>query len=279
MDGGTQIKLTLTFSNGKKALMKPMRFGRNYETDPNHFYFGDFERHTAEIASYHLDKFVMICKVSHANRRVLGFRRAVPTVGRVLNISSELWPLADAKLAKTFFVSPVKNLCFVGKCDYYCDTTHAICGSPDMKEGSLQVFLPDEDLAPRKHYRSLYRRTYSKKDQIAVWQSDQTFCDWRVKRKFLYAHGRRLLDLVDLHIFDFLMVNQDRHHFEQFVVFDERDVYPIHFDNGRAFGKTREDYDDILSPLTQCCVVRPSTVRTLLDFYTGAVTLTQALHK
>lgn len=40
--------------------------------------------------------------------RVLGFRRAVPTVGRVVNISSDLWAKADKTLAKTFFVSPGK---------------------------------------------------------------------------------------------------------------------------------------------------------------------------
>jgi hypothetical protein len=63
------------------------------------------------------------------------------------------------------------------------------------------------------------------------------------------------------------------------MVFDSRDVYPIHFDNGRAFGKTLIDFDDVLYPLTQCCVIRPSTVRTLLQYYSGPVLLTQALHK
>ncbi|KAL6723486.1 hypothetical protein Aduo_018483 [Ancylostoma duodenale] len=218
MDGGTQAKLVFTFDNDKQAVFKPMRFGRDYESDPNHFYFSDFERHNAEIATFHLD-------------RVLGFRRAVPTVGRIVNMTSELYDKAEKKLKKTFFISPgsvfqrastrpvtktspspkthatysAKNHCFVSRCDYYCDTTHAICGLPDLKEGSVQVFLPDEGVVPRRHNRSPYRRTYSKKNQVAEWQSDMNYCTDKVKVKRQYAHGRKLLDLVDLHILDYLI--------------------------------------------------------------------------
>ena len=31
---------------------------------------------------------------------------------------------------------------FSGKCSYYCDTSHAICGHPDNLEASLAAFLP-----------------------------------------------------------------------------------------------------------------------------------------
>ncbi|VDD92634.1 unnamed protein product [Enterobius vermicularis] len=266
MDGGTQVKLILTFTNDEQAVFKPMRFGRDYETDPNHFYFSDFERHHAEIATFHLDK-------------ILGFRRAVPTVGRIFNLTSELRDRAEKRLKKTFFVSPAKNHCFVSKCDYYCDTTHAICGNPDLKEGSVQVFLPDENNVPRKHNKSPYRRTYSKKNQIAVWQQDMAFCENKVKNRRQYAHGRTLLDLVDLHILDYLIGNQDRHHFESFAVFDNIPSYAIHLDNGRAFGRSDIDDEDIILPLKQCCVIRPSTLLTLLNYYKGPVSLSEALNR
>ena len=55
-------------------------------------------------------------KLTYLTPSLLGFRRAVPVVGRVLNITSELYALATGDLLKTFFVSPDNNLCFHGKC-------------------------------------------------------------------------------------------------------------------------------------------------------------------
>lgn len=45
-------------------------------------------------------------KVLNLFCRILGYRRAVPTVGRVMNLTGELQDKADKRLKKTFFVSP-----------------------------------------------------------------------------------------------------------------------------------------------------------------------------
>lgn len=74
----------------------------------------------------------------------------MPVAGRNLNITSEIYQLADDDLLKTFFISPSNNVCFHGKCSYYCDTSHAICGSPDTIEGSFAAFLPTYEQAQRK---------------------------------------------------------------------------------------------------------------------------------
>ncbi|VDO45093.1 unnamed protein product [Haemonchus placei] len=248
MDGGTQAKLVFTFENDKQAVFKPMRFGRDYESDPNHFYFSDFERHNAEIATFHLDRF-------------LGFRRAVPTVGRIVNMTSELFDKAEKKLKKTFFISPAKNHCFVSRCDYYCDTTHAICGLPDLKEGSVQVFLPDEGVVPRRHNRSPYRR-------FKEWNSSFSL-EFNTKFSLLFSLYFQIVRVSG---------NQDRHHYESFAVFENLPSYAIHLDNGRAFGRTDIDDDDIILPLRQCCVIRPSTLSTLLQFYAEPQSLTKTLH-
>jgi len=252
-EGGTQLKLIITFADGGQVLLKPMRFPRSQETLPNHFYFTDYERHNAEVAAYHLDN-------------ILGFRRAIPVTGRILNITREIYSMAEGDLLKTFFISPAGNLCFHGKCSYYCDTSHAICGSPDMLEVSMAAFLPSKSVVPRKTWRHPWRRSYHKRRK-AAWETDPEYCE-HVKDVSPYNQGRRLLDLMDLSIFDFLMGNMDRHHYETFKLFGN-DTYPIHLDHGRAFGKSGHDEISILAPLYQCCLIRSSTLEMLLSHQNG----------
>ena len=73
----------------------------------------------------------------------------VPTVGRVIDIFGDFFPLAHRRFLKTFYKSPAGNACFYGKCDYYCDSSHPICGEPDKVEGSFAAYLPDHENANR----------------------------------------------------------------------------------------------------------------------------------
>ncbi|KAK3089025.1 hypothetical protein FSP39_000214 [Pinctada imbricata] len=252
-EGGTQLKLIITFNDEGQALFKPMRFPREQETLPNHFYFSDYERHNAEIAAFHLD-------------RVLGFYRVPPVAGRVFNMTFEIKRFADRKLAKTFFISPANNVCFHGSCSYYCDSGHAICGHPDTVEASLAAFLPPEKMGKRKTWRNPWKRSYSK-HRKAYWEVYDDLCD-KVRDKPPYNNGRRLQDLIDTHVFDFLQGNLDRHHYETFRDFGNN-TFHMHLDNGRGFGKSKADEHTILAPLYQCCVIRYSTFMKLAKLYIG----------
>jgi len=250
-EGGTQFKLIVQLADGGQALFKPMRFPRSQETLPDHFYFTDFERHNAEIAAFHLD-------------RLLGFRRAVPVTGRKINITTDIYELAETDLLKTFFISPAGNLCFHGKCSYYCDTSHAICGHPDNSEASLAAFLPSKATAPRKTWRHPWRRSYHKRRK-ANWETDEDYCDY-VKQIAPYNRGRRLLDVMDMAVLDFLMGNMDRHHYETLKPFGNY-TYPLHLDHGRGFGRSKHDELTILAPLYQCCMIRSTTLQKLLKYH------------
>ncbi|CAL8272349.1 unnamed protein product [Lota lota] len=242
--GGTQLKLIMTFQNYGQALFKPMKQTREQETPPDFFYFSDFERHNAEIAAFHLD-------------RILDFRRVPPVAGRLVNMTREIRDVTrDKKLWRTFFISPANNICFYGECSYYCSTEHALCGKPDQIEGSLAAFLPDLALAKRKTWRNPWRRSYHKRKK-AEWEVDPDYCDV-VKQTPPYDRGTRLLDVMDMTVFDFLMGNMDRHHYETFEKFGN-DTFIIHLDNGRGFGKHSHDELSILMPLSQCCRLRKST--------------------
>ncbi|XP_076366210.1 extracellular serine/threonine protein CG31145-like [Tachypleus tridentatus] len=262
-EGGTQLKLVIEYDNGEEAIFKPMRFPRDRETDPNHFYFTDFERHNSEIAVFHLD-------------RILGFRRAPPVVGRKLNITSEIYALADDDLLKTFFVSPANNICFHGKCDYYCDTGHAICGHPDTLEGSFAMCLPTKNLVPRKVWRHPWRRSYHKRRKVE-WEQNNDYCNI-VRKKPPYNDGRRLGDIVDMAVLDFLVGNMDRHHYETFKIFGNYS-FTLHLDHGRGFGKPHHDELSILAPVYQCCIIRQSTLKRLLELHLGPLRLSDILRK
>ncbi|KAK7939832.1 hypothetical protein WMY93_003158 [Mugilogobius chulae] len=182
--GGTQLKLVISFPNYGQALLKPMKQARDAETDLNLYYFSDFERHNAEIAAFHLD-------------RVLGFNRIPPVVGRLINVTTEIREITtDRKLSRTFFKSPVGNVCFYGQ-----------------------------------SWRSPWRRSYSR-TKLAQWEKDPNYCD-TVKQTPPYDQGTRLVDVIDMAILDFLMSNMDRHHYETFETFGNQ-TFLLHLDNGRA---------------------------------------------
>ncbi|XP_077474677.1 extracellular serine/threonine protein kinase FAM20C-like [Stigmatopora argus] len=243
--GGTQLKLLMSFPNHGQALLKPRKQARDEETDVDLFYFSDFERHNAEISAFHLD-------------RLLGFNRIPPVVGRLINLTSEIREITtDRKLYRTFFTSPAGNVCFYGQCDYYCSTEHPLCGRPHLLEVSLAAMLPELSLAPRRSWRSPWKRSYSR-TKLAQWEKDPTYCD-TVKQTAPYNNGTRLVDVIDMAILDFLMSNMDRHHYETFEKFGN-ESFLLHLDNGRAFGRHSQDELSILAPLQQCCRIRRSTL-------------------
>ncbi|XP_052260131.1 extracellular serine/threonine protein CG31145-like isoform X2 [Dreissena polymorpha] len=252
-EGGTQFKLNVRFSDGGRAVIKFMRYPREVEASENHYIFDDIERHVAEIAAFQLDK-------------VLGFYRVPPTTGRKFNITSELKPIAPDSMYKTLFYSPAGNLCFFGKCDYYCNSAHAFCGHPDVIEGSVMSYLPSRNIATRKSWYQPWRRSYSK-FRKAYWETNDDLCD-KVRQDDPYNNGKILLDMIDSHTFDFLSGNKDRHSFATFKEWGNY-TFPIMYDNGRGFGRQTYDAMSILAPLTQCCIIRKSTLLKYLKLYMG----------
>uniref|UniRef100_U3KNM4 FAM20A golgi associated secretory pathway pseudokinase n=1 Tax=Oryctolagus cuniculus TaxID=9986 RepID=U3KNM4_RABIT len=56
--------------------------------------------------------------------------------------------------------------------------------------------------------------------------------------------------------------NMDRHHYEMFTKFGD-DGFLIHLDNARGFGRHSHDELSILSPLSQCCMIKRKTLQHL----------------
>ncbi|XP_053381836.1 extracellular serine/threonine protein CG31145-like [Mercenaria mercenaria] len=260
---GTQLKLTVRFSNEGRAVIKFMRYPRQIEADENRYIFDDLERHVAEIAAFQLDN-------------ILGFYRVPPTIGRLVNITSELEPIMPKSVRVTLFKSPAGNLCFYGECDYYCDSAHAFCGHPDMIEISVQSYLPSTNIADRRDWYQPWCRSYSLSHK-AYWEKHEDLCD-SIRNEYPYNNGKLLLDIIDAHTFDFLTGNKDRHSFETFIDFGNF-TFPILFDNGRGFGRQTYDAMSILAPLRQCCLIRKSTLLKYVKLYVGPERLSVLMEK
>ncbi|XP_065646644.1 glycosaminoglycan xylosylkinase isoform X2 [Hydra vulgaris] len=239
---GTQLKAMFSLDGPQiqNVVFKPKRYSRNkiilgtpYE---------GYDRHNAEIAAFHLD-------------RLLGFYRAPPVVGRYINLATEVLPVAAKKLATTFIKDKDENLCFYGKC-LYCNQKEPACANNVTMEGALILWLPEK--WPVLKLPHPWRRTYNKKK--AKWETDSYYCE-SVIIKEPYAKGPRLLDLIDTSIFDFLIGNADRHHYEY--IENENGSMVIHLDNAKSFGNPFVDEKSILSPLVQCCQLRSSTYNRL----------------
>nr|CAD7444666.1 unnamed protein product [Timema bartmani] len=231
---GTQLKLMLTLAGNQKAIFKPQWYSRAELID-GPVYAGK-DRHNAEVAAFHLAV-------------LLGLRRSPLTVGRKINLRREVMPVATDNLLDTFYQEG-NNTCFYGVC-YYCSPQDPVCAKRDVMEGALIMWLPHGYIL--KKYRNPWQRTY-KTDVLARWEVDQQYCD-KVKLSRLYAsdQGSRLLDIVDSAIFDFLIDNGDRHHYEVFENFNNSMVLLL--DNGKSFGNPNHDHVDILAPLYQCCIL------------------------
>ncbi|XP_044595564.1 glycosaminoglycan xylosylkinase isoform X2 [Cotesia glomerata] len=235
---GTQLKLMLTLESNVKAIFKPQWYSRDTVLH-GPVYFGK-DRHNAEIVAFHLSS-------------LLGLRRVPLTVIRKLNLK-EVQSKATAEVSATMF-EEANETCFYGNC-HYCSASDPVCSTNNILEGALILWLPSS-LKLFKH-RHPWQRTY-KRNKLAQWETNQNYCD-KVKESKTYAPhaSSRLLDLIDTAIFDFLLDNGDRHHYE-LMQNNFHNPAVLLIDNGKSLANPDIDHIDILAPLYQCCMIHKTT--------------------
>lgn len=74
---------------------------------------------------------------------------------------------------------------------------------------------------------------------LCRWEYDDDHYCADVVKMPLYSSGRLLLDIIDACIFDYIVGNADRHHFEVFE--NETESILIMFDNGKRLVVNRGD--------------------------------------
>ncbi|KAK0065824.1 glycosaminoglycan xylosylkinase [Biomphalaria pfeifferi] len=244
---GTQLKLTLLIDNAQKVIFKPAWYPRDYVVTGTPYSGRD--RHNGEIAAFYLGS-------------LLGLRRIPLVIGRRIHFEKEILPVSTSRLITTFFEKDGES-CFYGRCRYCMGPEDGVCTTNGVIEGTLVLWMPSQfKLTLHKHPWS---RTYREGIQ-AKWETDDHYCD-KVKSSPYYSTGHRLLDIIDTCIFDYLIGNADRHHYETFEGYE--DSMLIMLDNGKSFGNPDIDEFSILAPLYQCCQIRVTLWEKLLAMKDG----------
>jgi Golgi casein kinase, C-terminal, Fam20 len=97
-------------------------------------------------------------------------------------------------------------VCFYGVCKHRCNADSAVCGQGALIEGSLAYFLPNDGKADLVSIMSPWRRSYTRQVPLAKWEITEKaegYCD-TVRRSPPFDSERALVNLIDLHIFDFI---------------------------------------------------------------------------
>lgn len=146
--------------------------------------------------------------------RIVNLRYGPIVTSRVVNLNSEIKPVASEALLKTFMSQPDSGSrsreCFYGEC-YYCNEFDPVCADQNGQlEGAIILMLPLQYQLQK--LRHPWQRTY-KKSLKAAWETDSHYCHSVLKNNPLQP---RVLDFVDAAIFDYLIGNADRHHYEVF---------------------------------------------------------------
>lgn len=162
-------------------------------------------------------------------------------------------------LLETYFIQD-GNVCFYGVC-LYCKPAEAACADGDLMEGSVTIWLPPwYELVTNRHP---YQRTYIEGVK-ARWEMDENYCKDELLNP-TSKHHKDILEYTDTCIFDFLMGNADRHHYETYAFASNLSIKLVHLDNGKSFRNPSHDELSILAPLRQCCRLRRSTWAKLLQ--------------
>ncbi|CAK1540174.1 unnamed protein product [Leptosia nina] len=225
---GTQLKLLLLMEGNQKVYFKPRRYNLDHVINGN--IYAGFDRHNSEVFAYYL-------------AMVLNFKWIPPSVIRRVHLHKDIIPVATSGLRKTMVKNDKGSTCIYGKC-FYCKVNDTVCPNDRGEVEGAAILYLDKQL---KVFKSPWRRSYNAKRM--EWETDNDYC-MKIKGTLSL---RRLLNLIDVAIFDFLIQNGDRHRYE---VYKESIIL---LDNGKGLGNPHIDELDILAPLYQCCMLAIST--------------------